>query len=101
VQHAIYEFYVAVVEIHGVKILFLFVLFLDEKYQKSSANDAPARSEKTAKIQRSTALEGRDVRLSAASFVDLLLFFHSSFDSAQDDSRALPAVRAGLRTQPG
>jgi hypothetical protein len=32
---------------------------------------------KAAKIQRSTALEGRDVRLSAASFVDLLLFFHS------------------------
>jgi hypothetical protein len=43
----------------------------------SSANDAPPRPEKTAKIQRSTALEGRDVRLSAASFADFLLFFHS------------------------
>jgi hypothetical protein len=85
----------------GKNIIFLLVLLLDQKYQKSSANDAPPRSEKTAKIQRSTALEGRDVRLSAASFVDFLLFFHSSFDSAQDDSRALPAVRAGLRTQPG
>jgi len=54
------------------------VLLLDQKYQKSSANNPPPRPEKTAKIQRSTALEGRDVRLSAASFVDFLLFFHSS-----------------------
>jgi hypothetical protein len=41
------------------------------------ANDAPSRSEKIAKIQRTVALEGRDVRLSAASFADFQLFFHS------------------------
>jgi hypothetical protein len=33
--------------------------------------------------------------------VDFLQFFHSSFDFAQDDARALPAVRAGSRTRPG
>jgi hypothetical protein len=38
---------------------------------------------------------------SSASFVDFLLFFHSSFDFAQDDARALPAVSAGSRTRPG
>jgi alpha-tubulin suppressor-like RCC1 family protein len=35
----------------GKNIIFLLVLLLDEKYQKSSANDAPPRSKKTVKIQ--------------------------------------------------
>jgi hypothetical protein len=64
------------------------------------ANDAPSRSEKIAKIQRTVALEGRDVRLSAASFADFQLFFHSPFDSAQGSAERCPPFALACAPDP-
>jgi hypothetical protein len=92
----------------------LFVLFLDQKYQKSSANDAPPRSEKTAKIQAkgaghnaisiydsSLCFEGIIPCIQSVSFLRTRgRACFAGFAAVFSFTRALPAVRAGLRTQP-
>jgi hypothetical protein len=67
---------------------------LDQKLAKIKRKRCTPRAlKKSAKTHRTVALNGRDVRLSAASFEDFLLFFHSPW--------RCPQFTQGQRTQPG